>query len=141
MFFPEINISKTKANAKRKLREYPRWRRIANDVGEQKVTQVFTFEPKGGHSKPSQPVEQLAIRKVDAESELLAIRQSITGLFEPMHRRILFDKYLAAYPKKDYQIYTELGYERTQYYEMLDNALLAFAELYRSGVLLVTKPD
>ncbi|MGV3416137.1 ArpU family transcriptional regulator, partial [Streptococcus agalactiae] len=27
-FFPEINIQKTKSNAKRKLREYPRWRRI-----------------------------------------------------------------------------------------------------------------
>ncbi|HEQ3678279.1 TPA: ArpU family transcriptional regulator, partial [Streptococcus pyogenes] len=34
-FFPEINIQKTKSNAKRKLREYPRWRRIANDVDTQ----------------------------------------------------------------------------------------------------------
>ena len=31
-FFPDINESKTKENAKRILRGYLRWRRVANDI-------------------------------------------------------------------------------------------------------------
>lgn len=43
MFLPELDINATKANAKRKLREYPRWRRIANDIDKQKITSSFFF--------------------------------------------------------------------------------------------------
>lgn len=46
MFLPELDINATKANAKRKLREYPRWRRIANDIDKQKITSSFSFEPR-----------------------------------------------------------------------------------------------
>lgn len=136
-FFPEIDSQKTKANAKRKLREYPRWRRVAQDVGEQKVTAMYSFEPRQPHSKPSKHVERLAINRVDAESELIAIENAVSGLFEPMHRRLLIDKYLLTKPKRDYEICLEIGYEKSQYYDMIDNALLAFAEAYREGSLCV----
>ena len=79
-FFPEINTEKTKANAKRKLREYPRWRRVANDVDGQKVTAVYTFEPRQTSGNPSRPVERLAINRVDAEAELEAIEYAINNL-------------------------------------------------------------
>ncbi|WP_321538015.1 ArpU family phage packaging/lysis transcriptional regulator, partial [Streptococcus suis] len=72
-FFPEVDFEKTKANAKRKLKEYPRWRRVANDVDGQKVTAVYTFEPRQTHGNPSRPVERLAINRADAEAELEAI--------------------------------------------------------------------
>ncbi|MDG3141436.1 ArpU family transcriptional regulator [Streptococcus suis] len=136
-FFPELDIVKTKANAKRKLREYPRWRRVAQDVGEQKVTAVYSFEPRQAHGEPSKPVERLAINRVDAESELAAIEMAVNGVFSPMHRRILIDKYLRTLPKKDYDICAEIGYEKSQYYNMVDNALLAFAEAYREGSICV----
>ncbi|HEP5589437.1 TPA: ArpU family transcriptional regulator, partial [Streptococcus pyogenes] len=107
-FFPEINIQKTKSNAKRKLREYPRWRRIANDVDTQKVTATYSFEPRQPHGVPSKPVERLALNRVSAEQELDAIEQAVSMILEPERRRILYDKYLAPYKKADKVIYTEL---------------------------------
>ena len=82
-FFPEIDAENTKRNAKRKLKEYTRWRRIANDVDGQKVTAMYTFEPRQANGNPSKPVERLAINLVDAESELEAIEYAINNLLNP----------------------------------------------------------
>lgn len=136
-FFPEINVEKTKANAKRKLREYPRWRRVANDVDCQKITATYTFEPRQAHGNPSKPVERLAINKTDAEAELEAIEYAVSNLFEPMHRKLLHDRYLMTRPKSHFEIREEIGYEKSQYYELISSALLAFAELYRGSCLVV----
>ena len=136
-FFPEINIQKAKSNAKRKLREYPRWRRIANDVDTQKVTATYSFEPRQSHGTPSKPVERLALNRVSAEQELEAIEQSVSMILEPEKRRILYDKYLSPYKNADKVIYTELCMSESFYYDTLDAALLAFAELSREGSLIV----
>ncbi|MEG3244500.1 ArpU family phage packaging/lysis transcriptional regulator [Streptococcus suis] len=135
-FFPEVNIEKTKANAKRKLKEYPRWRRVANDVDGQKVTATYTFEPRQAHGNPSRPVERLAINKVDAEAELEAIEYAVSHLFDPMHRKLLHERYLIPYPKSHFELREEIGYEKSQYYDMISSALLAFAELYRGSILV-----
>ncbi|MGU7972637.1 ArpU family phage packaging/lysis transcriptional regulator [Streptococcus suis] len=83
-FFPEINTEKTKANAKRKLREYPRWRRVANDVDGQKVTATYTFEPRQANGNPSRPVERLAINRIDADAEIKALeKEKETAQEEP----------------------------------------------------------
>ena len=66
-FFPDINESKTKENAKRILRGYLRWRRVANDIDGQKVTTTYSFMPRSQSSVRISQVEKLAIRKVDAE--------------------------------------------------------------------------
>ncbi len=141
MFFPEIDEKKTKANAKRKLREYPRWRRIAQDVDNQKITATYSFEPRQAHGAPSKPVERLAINRVDAESELEAIEQAVSNVLEAERRKILCDKYLINYKKSDKMIYAELCISESMYYDELEIALLAFAELYREGSLIVEKKD
>ena len=138
-FFPEIDAEKTKRNAKRKLKEYPRWRRVANDVDGQKVTATYTFEPRQAHGNPSKPVERLAINKVDAESELEAIEYAINNLLNPTHRRILFEKYLYAGKRYDFEIYNDLYLSEASFYIELSDALLSFAEQYRNGCLLVKK--
>ncbi|HEL1675821.1 TPA: ArpU family phage packaging/lysis transcriptional regulator [Streptococcus suis] len=131
--FPEVDVSKTKENAKKILRGYPRWRRIANDFDGQKVTQEYTFMPRNMSSAPSKPVEKLAIRKADALLELEAIEQAVSNLLDPYSRVILFEKYLARIPNKDYTIYSDLGISESSYYDLLDKALLEFAEIYRNG--------
>ncbi len=136
-FFPEIDEKQTIRNAKRKLKEYQRWRRIANDVDGQKVTAVYTFEPRQAHGDPSRPVERLALNRVDAQAELEAIEYAVGHLFDPMYRKLLNDRYLMSYPKSHYEIREEIGYEKSQYYDMISNALLAFAELYRGSCLVV----
>ena len=51
MLLPEIDEKATIRGCKRKLREYPRWREIAHDSAEQKITQEFTFMPRGGSGR------------------------------------------------------------------------------------------
>ena len=138
-FFPEIDAEKTKRNAKRKLKEYPRWRRVANDVDGQKVTATYTFEPRQVHGKPSKAVERLAINRVDAQLELEAIEYAINNLLNPTHRRILCEKYLYAGKRYDFEIYNDLYLSEASFYIELNDALLSFAEQYRSGTLLVEK--
>lgn len=136
MLLPEIDEKATIKRCKRKLREYPRWREIAHDGAEQKITQEFTFMPRGG-SGVNRPVENIAVRRVDALNELEAIEQAVSGLYRPDYRRILIEKYLAYPPKPNWQIAQSIGFERTAFQELLNNAILAFAELYRNGQLVV----
>ena len=100
MLLPEIDEKATIRGCKRKLREYPRWREIAHDSAEQKITQE---------------------------------------LYRPDYRRILIEKYLAYPPKPNWQIAQAIGFERTAFQELLNNAILAFAELYRNGQLVVER--
>ena len=132
-FFPDINEAKTKENAKRILRGYPRWRRVANDTDGQKVTTTYSFMPRNPSSVRDSQVEKLAIRKVDAEIELDAIEQAVSRLHDPLYRRILFEKYLQWNCKKDETIAMDLSLSESSYYDILDRALMAFAELYRNG--------
>lgn len=132
-FFPDVNEIKTKENAKRILRGYPRWRRVANDTDGQRVTTTYSFMPRNPSSGRDSQVEKLAIRKVDAEFELDAIEQAVSNLHDPLYRRILFEKYLQWDCKKDESISMELSISESSYYDILDKALMAFAELYRNG--------
>ena len=132
-FVPEINEAKTKENAKKILKGYPRWRRVANDKNGQKVTTTYSFMPRNPGSDTTSQVEKLAIRKVDAEMELDAIEQAVSNLHDPLYRRILFEKYLQWNCKKDETIAMDLSLSESSYYDILDKSLMAFAELYRNG--------
>lgn len=138
MLFQEINEKKTIANVKKVLRQYPRIREIACDMPEQRVTQMFTFEPRGS-SGLSKQVEKLAIRRVDASRELGEIEQAVSRLFNSKYRFILFNKYLATEPMLNYEIQEKLWIEKTKFQEYLNSACLAFAEQYRNGSLVVLK--
>lgn len=132
-FFPDINESKTKENAKRILKGYLRWRRVANDIDGQKITTTYSFMPRSQSSVRISQVEKLAIRKVDAELELDAIEQAVSNIHAPLYRRILIEKYLQWDCKKDEAILMDLSLSKSSYYDILDRALMAFAELYRNG--------
>lgn len=138
-FFPEIDREHTIKNAKRKLKEYPKWREIAHDRYNQKITQTFSFELRQPHSQPSRPVEKIAIAKVDAQEELDAIEQAVNQIISPIKRRIIYEKYMKDEPLYDFEIYGNIGYSNARYYEILDEALLSFANAYRRESLLVTK--
>lgn len=132
-FFPDVNEIKTKENAKRILKGYPRWRRVANDTDGQRVTTTYSFMPRNPSSGRDSQVEKLAIRKVDAEIELDAIEQAVSNLHDPLYRKILFEKYLQWDCKKDEVISRDLAISESSYYDILEKALMAFAELYRNG--------
>ena len=93
--------------------------------------------PRNPGSDTTSQVEKLAIRKVDAEMELDAIEQAVSELHDPYYSRIIYEKYMVWHRKKDETIYNELSISESSYYEILDKALLAFAELYRNGEQMV----
>lgn len=132
-FFPEIDEEKTIANAKRKLKEYPRWKRVVGEPGTQKVTQVFTFDLRNPGGSPNRAVEKLAINRVDAEAELDAIENAVSRIIVPEYRRIIYEKFLNPEPLYNFELYNIFHVSQTQFYGILHNALLAFAEQYRDG--------
>lgn len=136
-FFPRIDEKKTRARAKRILEDYRHWRHILNDRDGQKLTQELTFMPRGGGKGPSRPVENLAIKNVDAEAMVEAVEAGVSNVLDENYRYILTQKYLADNSKSNLEIAKYLGYERTQYTEHHKMALLAFAETYKHGALLV----
>lgn len=133
---PAIDEKRTLIRCKKKLREYPRWREIAQDSAQQRITQSFTFEPRNSQS-PNRAVERLVIRKLEAENELEEIEQAVSRLFRPDYRLILWRKFLAYPTSPNYLIAQELGVESTAFQKLLNQALLAFSHSYRHGSLVV----
>lgn len=135
-FFPNIDDNRTRRNARRILSGYKRWKRVAADSSEQRITSSYRFEPRDKNYQPAKAVERLAISKVDAESELDAIEQAISAIDNEMYRYILTSKYIQRQSLTNIQIADNLGYAKTRYTELQGYALLAFAEAYRGGELL-----
>lgn len=131
----EINEKQTIKNVKKKLREYPRWREIAHDSAEQKITQEFTFMPRGG-SGVSRPVENIAVRRIDAMNELEAIEEAHRNIIDERYRVIIYRRFLQSTPAPNWVIAQELGYARTKFQELVNEACLSFAENYRNGELV-----
>ena len=129
----EINEKETIKNAKKKLREYPRWREIAHDSAEQRITANYTFEPR---SKNNNLVETLAVRRMSAINELEAIEEAHRNIVDKRYRVIIYRRFLQHPPAPNWVIGQELGYARTRFQELVNLACLAFAENYRNGELV-----
>ena len=106
-----INEKQTIKNAKKKLREYPRWREIAHDTAEQRITVNYTFEPRSKSNHRSNIVDK-------------------------RYRVIIYRRFLQHPPAPNWVIGQELGYARTRFQELVNLACLAFAENYRNGELV-----
>lgn len=137
--FAELNKKETLAAAYRTLERYPSFCRIANEPYSPKLTATYSLEPKSFSSKPSAQTERLVGRKVDAEFELLAIRQAVDRISDSFCRQVVIEKYYRGFNKTDIAIYMDLGYSESEFYRLLERGVLEFAEAYRGGKLLVFK--
>lgn len=141
-FLPEIDEKKTIKQAEKKMKEYQKWLRRFGDVRSQKITQTYTFEPRSTANPNSSQVEDIVARKDEAERELEAIEKAVSSIWDSEQRILLYKRYmeLGCEKTKDYEIYDFiLHISHTAYYDMRDNSLLAFAELYRHGILQIEK--
>ncbi|HEM3127106.1 ArpU family phage packaging/lysis transcriptional regulator [Streptococcus suis] len=86
-----------------------------------------------GNQRPTQSVTLHYVESLAHE----AIEYAINNLLNPTHRRILYEKYLYAGKRYDFEIYNDLYLSEASFYIELNDALLSFAEQYRSGSLLV----
>ncbi|MEX5397070.1 ArpU family phage packaging/lysis transcriptional regulator [Streptococcus sp. ZJ93] len=123
--------------AKRKLKEFERWQRIAQDDSI-RYSDEYILQAERGEF---QPVERLEINRETARQELNAIKSAINSIGDIRQRQILILNYLERKPveqvrqivKSKYQPYEAI--KKSQYNNLKNAALLAFAKQYRNGVL------
>ena len=89
-----INEKQTIKNAKKKLREYPRWREIAHDSAEQRITANYTFEPRSKNNNRSHIVETMTVRRMSAINELEAIEEAHRNIVDKRYRVIIYRRFL-----------------------------------------------
>lgn len=140
LFFPKIDEQATISNATRKLNEYARWREVANEKKEQKITQTFSFLPRSENTKKSNMIEDIVISRERAMTEIEAIENAFNCILDPVYREILYYKFLKLpFVKSDIEIADLIGYQSSRYFELKRSALLSFANCFKNGALLVYK--
>lgn len=132
----EVLKNKTKENADNTLKNYRVLLRIAGEEYSPKVTTTYSLEPKSAQSSPSRQTEQMVIRRVSAQQELELMASAINRLSDLNLSQILIERYCRVRFRQDKAIYPSLGYSESEYYRLLDRALLEFAEAYKAGELL-----
>lgn len=121
----------SKKNAIRKLKEFHRWQRIANNL-DLTYNELYQFDIEY-HSFRRKLLE---ISRECALEELDAIKHAINRLSKIAYRQILFECYLNSEKLSNQEIMTKLNRSESWYYETKKRALLEFAKYYRGGCLL-----
>jgi phage transcriptional regulator, arpU family len=134
-----IDEKKTRKEAIKVLKKYSRLRRIAGEEYAPKITISYSLEPKSSSGQTSKQVESMVVRRVSAQQDLELIAKAINNLSNLEYTRILVERYCRNKKREDYSIYSELGYSSSEYYRILNKALLEFAESYQASNLLVYK--
>ncbi|HGH8077023.1 TPA: ArpU family phage packaging/lysis transcriptional regulator [Streptococcus agalactiae] len=120
----------SKKNAMRKLKEFQRWKRIANSL-DLTYNELYQFDIEYHSTRRT----YLEISRECALEELGAIKYAINQLSKIDYRQILIECYLISEKLSNQEIMTKLNRSESWYYETKKRALLEFAEHYRDGIL------
>lgn len=132
-----MNKKQARKYADRKLKEFDRWQRIAQDD-----TLTYTDDYiLQAEMEDFQPVERLEINRETAQQELNAMKSAINSINDTRLRQLLVLNYLESKSveqvrtriKSTYKPYKAI--EARQYHNLKKVALLEFAKRYRNGVL------
>ncbi|MEX5398648.1 ArpU family phage packaging/lysis transcriptional regulator [Streptococcus sp. ZJ93] len=132
-----MDKKRIRKHASRKLKEFERWQRIAQDDSI-RYSDEYILQAERGEF---QPVERLEINRETARQELNAIKSAINSISDIRLRQILISNYLERKTveqvrqtiKSKYQPYEAI--KKSQYNNLKNTALLAFAKQYRNGIL------
>lgn len=133
MLLPEVDIKRTKANARRTLKSYRRLERIVGRASIDIKSTVITDLPKV--PTYGNKVEDAIIQLADAEMEMNAIITALMKL-SLISRQILHYSYCSRDMFTNYKISREIGYSERSVERMKSIALIEFAEAYRNGKLI-----
>lgn len=132
-----MNKKQARKYADRKLKEFERWQRIAQDD-----TLTYTDDYiLQAEMEDFQPVERLEINRETAQQEMNAMKSAINSINDTRIRQLLVLNYLEYKSveqvrtriKSKYKPYKAI--EARQYHNLKKVALLEFAKRYRNGVL------
>ena len=133
MLLPEVDIKRTKANARRTLKTYRRLERIVGRASIDIKSPVITDLPKV--PTYGNKVEDAIIQLADAELEINAIIAALKAL-SLISRQVLLYSFCSKEMYTNYKISQEMGYSERSIERMKSIALVEFAEAYRNGKLI-----
>ena len=124
----DIDVNKTVANAKEKLKQFKRLHRISgsNEYLKLKDGKIELVESCG-------EFEQCKIA-FDKKKEIV---EAINKLSNIDYISMLYIRYIAKERHKFVYYMQKWGYSNQEFYDMYERALIEFSEVYRGGELLV----
>ncbi|MEI4339631.1 ArpU family phage packaging/lysis transcriptional regulator [Streptococcus suis] len=128
-------MTSVKQLAKRKLKEFHRWCRVAVlhhdmiQVDENWTIKLFEFDPEDYKGK-------VHGWQREAPNEVNEILKAINAIAKPRHRAILIMSYISPDKLRSVEQAKRLRIAESTYYLAKNEALLEFAGQYRSGELL-----
>ena len=117
------------------LEHYKTLKKIAGENYVSKITAVFSFEPRSYTGTVHNPIEEHIVRQETARSYMDKIEQAINKIRDPYYRQVLIEKYVKS-NVSDIAIYMDLGYSSTDFYRLLDKAMIEFAHYDDGGSFL-----
>ncbi|HFU4464622.1 TPA: DUF1492 domain-containing protein [Streptococcus suis] len=121
--------------AKRKLKEFHRWCRVAVlhhdqiQISEDWTVQLFEFDPEDYKGR-------VHGWQREAPEEVNEILKAINAIAKPRHRVILIMSYILPEKIRSVEQAKQLGIAESTYYLAKNKALQVFAEQYLGGTLL-----
>ena len=117
------------------LEHYKTLKKIAGENYVSKITAVFSFEPRSYTGTVHNPIEEHIVRQETARSYMDKIEQAVNKIHDPYLRQVIVEKYIKS-NVSDIAVYMDLGYSSTEFYRLLDKAMIEFAHYYDGGSFL-----
>ena len=133
MLLREVDIKKTKANARRTLKNYRRLERIVGRSSIDIKSPIISDMPR--IPTHGNKIEDAIVQLADAEVEINSIITALMKL-SLISRQILHYSYCSREIFTNYKISREIGYSERSVERMKSIALVEFAEAYRNGKLI-----
>ncbi|HFI0131095.1 TPA: ArpU family phage packaging/lysis transcriptional regulator [Streptococcus suis] len=128
-------MTSVKQLAKRKLKEFHRWCRVANLFHEPTESFDNWLVPLLDYD-PEEYRDRKHNWQREAPEEVNEILKAINAIAKPRHRATLIMCYISPQKIRKPEQAKRLGIAESTYYLAKNEALKAFAELYRGGALL-----
>ena len=133
MLLREVDIKKTKANARKTLKNYRRLERIVGRSSIDIKSPIISDMPR--IPTHGNKIEDAIVQLADAEVEINAIITALMKL-SLISRQILHYSYCSRDMFTNYKISREIGYSERSVERMKSIALIEFAEAYKNGKLI-----
>ena len=132
MLLDKLNETATKQNAIHVLKSYPRYKRIANRSILYLQSPAMNGMPRSDSGENNE--EKKIVNKVNAETIVVTIENSIAEIYGSEYRMLLENKYM--HGDTEYELQTTLLISERTMYRKLNAALISFAEIYPLEELL-----
>ncbi|WP_277294060.1 ArpU family phage packaging/lysis transcriptional regulator [Streptococcus hyointestinalis] len=129
LLFQSLNKEKTIKKVRIIVEHFRTYQNILHGHLKMAITPDYFFE------FTCQKMTQTPIA-IEAEIVVCDTLKALNKLSSAIYRRIIYEKFCTRYKEKDVTIANMINISETDFYRVLEHALLEFAEVYNYGELL-----